>query len=77
MRIKLGFLGVFIVIGMYVASIIKSFREIITSDTYVVIFALIMLLLMDSLQSGLSLSIKITYILFALGARAFYASQKD
>jgi O-antigen ligase len=74
---ELGFLGVFIVIGMYVASIIKSFRKIRTSDTYVVIFALIMLLLMDSLQSGLSLSIKITYVLFALSARAIYATQED
>jgi len=74
---ELGFFGVVIVIGMYIASIIKSFRKIRISETYVIIFALIMLLFMDGLQSGLSLSIKLTYILFALSSRAIYASQKD
>lgn len=75
---ELGILGLFMVIIIYSWSILNGyFITVKKSDIRLIVFVFIFLLFMDGFQSGLSLSVKITYIFLALLTKQPYVRQKN
>lgn len=66
---ELGIGGLLLVSLLYASSIYQSYFNIKKEKIYIIIFVLIVMLLADSFISGLSLSMKILYILAAITMR--------
>ena len=66
---ELGVAGLLLVILFYFSSLYQSFFNTQKDELYIIIFVLITMLVADGLQSGLSLTMKILYILAALSMR--------
>ena len=65
-----GIFGLIFVVALYCISLVKSFFNAKREEIYIVVFMLIGMLMADGLQSGLSLTMKIFYILSALSMRS-------
>lgn len=63
---ELGIFGLFTVVAFYGLNVAQSFINSKSDDGHIVLFMLILMLAADGMQSGLSLSMKILYILAAL-----------
>lgn len=66
---ELGIFGLALVLLLYASSFYQSYFNSKKEDTYIIIFVLMIMLLADSFISGLSLTMKILYILAALTMR--------
>tara|TARA_B100000212_G_scaffold337141_1_gene311527 strand:+ start:1126 stop:2310 length:1185 start_codon:yes stop_codon:yes gene_type:complete len=66
---ELGILGFVLILFFYISSIMQSFFNARVDSIHVIIFILIIMLSADGMQSGLSLTMKIFYILVALTMR--------
>ena len=66
---ELGLLGFLLVLLFYSLSLMKSYFKAKVNENYIIIFVLILLLVADGFQSGLSLTMKLLYILSALAMR--------
>ena len=66
---ELGIFGLILVLFFYGTSLLQSFFNGKHDENHVIIFVLIVLLAVDGMQSGLSLSMKILYVLSALSMK--------
>lgn len=66
---ELGIFGLILVLFFYGTSLLQSFFNGQKDENHIIIFVLIVLLAADGMQSGLSLSMKILYILSALSMK--------
>tara|TARA_B110000003_G_scaffold274559_1_gene314830 strand:- start:747 stop:1916 length:1170 start_codon:yes stop_codon:yes gene_type:complete len=66
---ELGIFGLILVLFFYGINLLQSFFNAKKDKNHIIIFVLIILLAADGMQSGLSLSMKILYILSALTMR--------
>jgi len=66
---ELGILGFVIILFFYISGLMQSFFNARVDNIHVIIFVLIVMLSADGMQSGLSLTMKIFYILVALTMR--------
>lgn len=66
---ELGIFGLLLVLFFYGASLLQSFFNAKKDENHIIIFVLIVLLAVDGMQSGLSLTMKILYVLSALSMR--------
>ncbi len=66
---ELGILGLLLVLFFYGTSFLQSFFNGKKEEIHIIVFVLIVLLMADGLQSGLSLTMKVLYILSALTMR--------
>lgn len=63
---ELGIVGFILVIILYFSALIQAYLKSKSNDSFILIYILILLLIADGFQSGLSLTMKILYVLLAL-----------
>jgi O-antigen ligase len=66
---ELGLFGLCIVLILYLSAFIQGYINSKSDVSHIIIFTLVIMLMADGLQSGLSLTMKIFYILLALTMR--------
>ena len=66
---ELGIFGLILILFFYGASLLQSFFNGKKDENHIIVFVLIVILAVDGMQSGLSLSMKILYVLSALTMR--------